>query len=403
MRVLHINFTDTGGGAAIAAYRHHDAMLRAGIDSHMLVLIKKTESPYVYQNKVSPFTMFMKRVFGRIFSYTYQFYATWSWNHFGFDLSSHPEVNDADMIILHWINGYTLSIKSIERILHTGKRVYWFMHDMWPITGGCHHSLDCLKYQTHCRACPMSNNRKGSTIEHDLSWKQFEEKLKCVSPYLNLKFLTPSQWLAEKVKESALFGSHKVTVARNVLDTDIFKPVNPTAARERLGLPLDKKLILFGADNISSPYKGWSLLCQALSRPIDGAEAVVYGRAPADLQTQIGIRLHSMGHINEFETLIDLYSACDVLLAPSLADNYPNVLVEAMACGLPCVGTNVGGIPEIILNGITGLLTPSNDPDALRTAITLVLENTDEKFDRAVIRDTIIETNGYQNNLSKYL
>lgn len=403
MKVLHINFSDKIGGAAIAAYRHHEAMRRFGIDSKMLVLNKVSDDPNVIEYRPSIISKYLPKIYNRIISRTVTYYASWSYSKYGCDLSNEESVRSADIIILHWVNAYTLSIKSIEKILKTGKPVYWFMHDMWPLTGGCHHALDCLKYKTHCEACPMSNNHRGTSKKHDLSWKQFEEKLRCLSPYSNLHFLTPSQWLADRVKESALFGSHKVSVVRNVLDTEIFKPANKIEARNRLGLPLDKKLILFGADNISSSYKGWSLLQQALHLPIERAEAVIFGTSPLNLQSQIGIKLHPMGHINEVEQLVDMYSACDVFVSPSLADNYPNVLVEAMACGLPCVGTNVGGIPEIILDGLTGLLVRHDDPEALRNAIATVIENAEGKFDGSVIRNTIIKSNGYQNNLCKYL
>lgn len=403
MKILHISYSDQQGGAAIAAYRHHEAMRRFGIDSKMLVLNKMSNDPNVIEYRPSFFSKYIPKIYNRIISRTATYYASWSYSKYGCDFSNEESVRCADIIILHWVNRYTLSLRSIANILKSGKKVYWFMHDMWPITGGCHHALDCFKYQAHCEACPMSNNRHGTSKRHDLSWKQFEEKLRCLAPFANLHFFTPSHWLADRVKESSLFGTHKVTVVRNVLDTEIFKPVDKRDARNRLGLPFDKKLILFGADNISSPYKGWTLLRQALHLPIEGAEAVIYGNIPANLQSQIGIKLHLMGHINEVEQLVDMYSACDVFVSPSLADNYPNVLIEAMACGLPCVGTIVGGIPEIILNGVTGLLVQYDKPEALRSAITSVMENTEGKFGRSVIRNTIIKSNGYQNNLSKFL
>lgn len=396
MKILHINFTDKGGGAAIAAYRHHEALRRAGIDSHMLVLVKKTDDPYVHVHKISSLSMFIKRVLGRIFILR-PFYATWSWNHFGFDLSENPEVKSADIIILHWISSYTMSIKSIEKILKTGKTVYWFMHDMWAITGGCHYSLECNKYKTHCEHCEMARNRKGSYIEKDLSYYQFNEKRRRLTPYKNLQFITPSRWLAERVKESTLFGNHRVSVIPNVLDTNVFKPENKQNARKNLGLPLYKKLILFGADNLTNPYKGWDLLRDALSDDIENAEAVVYGVVPSDLQSQLSLKLHCMGHISDIQRLVDLYNACDIFVTPSIADNYPNVLIEAMSCGLPCVGTNVGGIPEIITFP-PGCVTSKNNPKELREILVNALNNTFGK-DTFCIREEIIKRNNYNNGL----
>lgn len=361
MKVLHINATDKGGGAAVAAFRHHEAMRRAGVESKMLVLDKSKDDFDIVEHKISRVTHFAERVFNKLFRYSHPYYATWSWNHYGYDFSEDKVIGEADIIVLHWVNGYTLSIKSIEKILETGKPVYWFMHDMWPITGGCHHALDCGKYKTHCEACPMANEGHGTATVKDLSWRQFEEKQRRLGKYNNLHFLTPSRWLADRVKESALFGKHSVEVVRNVLDTDVFKPVDKKEARERLGLPLDKKLILFGADNISSPYKGWDNLREVLNTPIDDVEVVIYGHTPRGVQGEIGMKSHSLGMIDSLNKLIDLYSACDIFAMVSKADNYPNVIIESMACGLPVIGFCIGGITEMIDNNETGYLIPPYD------------------------------------------
>ncbi len=366
----------------------------------MLVQIKRTNDAFVYTYPKNHIKGLIRRLYGKIFSLLYPFYATWSWNHFGFDISNSQEVKDADIIILHWINAFTLSISSIEKILKSGKTVYWFMHDMWPITGGCHHALLCTKFESQCERCEMAHGHKGSNKKRDLSYWQFHEKLNRLAPYYNLKFITPSQWLAEKVKRSAIFHNHKIFVVRNVLNTEIFKPRNKEEARKRLGLPLNKKLILFGADNISSPYKGWSILKKAISYPINNTEAVVYGITPAGIELEIGMKLHVMGHISNTSTLIDLYSACDVFVSTSLAENYPNVLIEAMSCGLKCIGTNVGGIPEIISSQY-GHIVNINNTEELRNSIIKLLS--DNLLNNSLAaRENIEKNNSYSQGLVKF-
>jgi glycosyltransferase involved in cell wall biosynthesis len=303
-------------------------------------------------------------------------------------------VQDADVIILHWVNGGMLSIKAIENILKLNKPVYWFMHDMWPITGGCHHAFECEKYKSHCERCPMANNMRGSRVKRDWSHIQFAYKMKHLSRHSNLHFITPSKWLADKVSESALFGRHDVHVCRNVLDTNIFTPCDKVEARKRLHLPLGKKLILFGADNLSSPYKGWPYLRDALSKPIDGAECVLYGNCDQDLQSQIAINVNSLGKISDTHKLVDLYSACDVFVTPSLADNYPNVIIEAMACGLPIVGFATGGIPEMIATGRDGIVVNAYDSTALRDAILSVLDEPTINYSQNAINRVNV-TNSY--------
>lgn len=401
-RILHINRSDSQGGAAIAAYRHHDALRRAGFESKMLVVDKVTDDPDVLTIPQNFFSKYIPKVFNRLLTKRMNYYATWSYAGLGENPAEMECIKEADIIVLHWVNYYTLSIKAIEDILKTGKPVYWFMHDMWPITGGCHHSLECNRYKMHCDKCPMAHNRAGSHRKQDLSWRQFEEKLKKLTPYKNLKFLTPSQWLDDRVRESALFKNHSVDVVRNVLDTGIFKPSLKTEARKRLGLPQDKKLILFGADNISSPYKGWPMLREVLQEPIGDAEVVVYGRTPEGLQSEIALRLHEMGHISDTNRLIDLYSACDVFVTPSLADNYPNVLIEAMACGLPCVGTNIGGIPELIYDNETGKLAKSMEAKDLREAIIDILNSGPECYSPEKVRNPILLNNSYDGGMVRY-
>lgn len=373
MKILNINSSDTGGGAAIASIRHHDSMKRAGIESKMLVINKHTSRPDVIQYPVNNLLKLFKRIFNRGFVEYYRFFAAWSWNHFGFDISDSEEIEKADIIILHWINDYSISLKSIEKILKKGKPVFWFMHDMWPITGGCHHSFECEKFKGHCGKCIMMHNRKGSKKFNDISFKQFNEKLKIFQSYNNLKFITPSKWLYNKVKESRLGQDHEVFIHRNIIDTEVFKPRDKNSSRQRLGLPINEKFILFGADNINSPYKGWSYLKDALNRIGNKATCVVYGDSNDSSFSDLDMNIITLGKIRNEDKLIDLYSACDVFVTPSLADNYPNVLIEAMACGLICVGFNTGGIPEIIENGYNGLIVEQKDSVALQQAILKIL------------------------------
>ena len=397
MKVLHINFSDKRGGAAIAAYRHHEAMLRRGIDSKMLVLDKTSNDPDVMVIQTNSFRRFVLRCINKLFMLKNNFYSVWSWGMLGWDIAANKEIREADVIILHWINGVTLSIKSIDKILQSGKPVYWFMHDMWPITGGCHHSLDCDKFKRHCGRCPLYHNRHGSRMQKDASYFQFKSKMKRLGSHRNLRFMAPSAWLAGKTMESALFKTHEVRVVRNVIDTKRYRPIDKTESRQRLGLPLDKKLILFGADNINSPYKGWDYLRDALQSPIKGVECVVYGNADVDVQSQLALKTHSLGRINNEENLIDLYNACDVFVSPSLADNYPNVLVEAMACGLPVVAFPTGGIVEIVNPGVNGILTSSHSASELRKALMKIPNMPPQQYMEWSVnaRRSVVQTNDY--------
>lgn len=400
MKILHINYSDVNGGAAIAAFRHHEAMRLAGIDSKMLVIDKRSNDSNIIQYKKSRFNKIWGKLIDRLVMKILNYYASWSWAKFGYDISKHPVVKEADVVYLHWINGFMISYREIENLLKSGKTVYWFMHDMWPITGGCHYSLECSKYTNQCSKCPMTFNKKGSYLIHDLSYYQFNAK-KNWDKYSNLHFLTPSNWLTECVRKSSIFCSHDIQVARNVINTNLFKLRDKSKARERLGLPLDKKLILFGADSINRPYKGWSTFKGALKDPIACSVCVLYGKSTDDIANQIGMPVYMMGMINNNDKLIDLYNACDILVIPSIADNYPNVIIEAMACGLPVVGADVGGIPEMINDGESGIIVKNPNPTSYRDAIINAL-NKKDKFNSVIIRNKIIKNNSYQTILKQH-
>ena len=145
MQIVHINYSDKTGGAAIAAFRHNEALNRAGISSSMLVAEKTTHTPSVHQptgyKHCIVFRNYFQRYYPLLWLYKEHPYALWSFNNIGYDLAREECVRSADVIILHWINGGFLSVKGVERLLKLGKPVIWFMHDMWPLTGGCHHSF----------------------------------------------------------------------------------------------------------------------------------------------------------------------------------------------------------------------------------------------------------------------
>lgn len=380
MKIIHLNQSDFGGGAAIAARRHVEAMRRIGIDAAMLVADKRTDRDYILPYKDLAHTRLVAESkvltqLNRMPIRSWKPYATWSHAKWGLDIASDCRVREADVIVLHWINWSMLSLRGIRRILELGKPTVWFMHDMWPITGGCHYSFSCVGYQDSCGRCPLLNVPEPK--DNDPSHTQLKHKVAEWSTFDNLKVLAPSQWLINCAKLSKVFGNMRADVCRNVIDTEVFKPINKNFARECLNLPRDKKLILFGAADVTSPYKGWEILHDALSGLSGrGVEAVVFGSS-VGASIPLGIKVHSVGRLSDDSSLMLLYNACDMFVSPSLADNFPNVILEAMSCGLPCVGLPNGGVPEMIQNGITGYVAASSDAAALRESIEKMLDESD--------------------------
>lgn len=383
MQIVHINYSDKTGGAAIAAFRHNEALNRAGISSSMLVAEKTTHTPSVHQptgyKHCIVFRNYFQRYYPLLWLYKEHPYALWSFNNIGYDLAREECVRSADVIILHWINGGFLSVKGVERLLKLGKPVIWFMHDMWPLTGGCHYSFECTKYMTHCGACNMFHDHAGHNKMRDLSYIQHQRKLSKWGKYPNLIIVAPSHWLARCAQHSALFGSLRIHVAPNVIDTTKYRPHSASACRDLLGLPRDKKIILFVADQVQAVYKGWPYLQSALQHlDKETTECLVLGNCDQKfISDNVPLKTHFTGLLKDDYSMILAYNAADVLVTPSLADNFPNVLLESLSCGTPAVGFDVGGIPDLIVHKETGYLVRYQDAGDLGRGINWVLTEAD--------------------------
>lgn len=400
MKVLHINFVDTVGGAAIAASRHNEAMNRAGLDSKLLVVRVKGQNnknvESFYQSKFKTMLkMHLYSVMSSSFSSLFHAFGTFSYSLTSFNFHKHPLVKGADVIYLHWVNSGMLNVLGIEKILKLGKPVYWYMHDMYPFTGGCHYAMDCMRYTKECNNCPQLNRLKYLNITS----RQLKSKIKHWSKYENFKVVTPSRWLSECVKESAVFNCHEVFICPNVIDTNLFKIINKQFAREALGIKSSKRLILFGVDSIKSDYKGWPYLCKALNNlSADEYMCVIFGTEKDSVYHQLNMEVHFLGYLHDAYSLVLAYNACHVFVTPSLADNYPNVLLESLSCGLPCVGFNIGGIPDLIQHNVTGYLAKAKDSQGLADGIERVFsKNYDEMS--ANCRKWAIEHGSYEKVL----
>ncbi len=355
MRVLHINTSERTGGAAIAAYRLMEALKNNGIKAKMLVRDKQTDQMTVVQ---------LKKSWWKIWQFVWERIVIWKANHFkkrnlfavdiantGTDISLLPEFVQADVIHLHWINQGMLSLTDIRRIIESGKPVVWTMHDMWPFTGICHHAGECDKYTTHCHHCRLLYNGGHSK---DLSYKVFKQKKKLFEG-ARVTFIACSQWLESCAKQSALTQGQTVTNIPNAINTNLFRPLNKQQAREKCDLPQDKKLLLFGSVKITDKKKGIDYLIAACKEIVAAYPefskelgVVIFGNQAEQYASLFPFPVYPMNYVSSEKELANIYNAVDLYVTPSLQENLPNTIVEAMSCGVPCVGFNVGGIPQMI-------------------------------------------------------
>lgn len=363
------------GGAAIAASRLNAVMREAGIDSRMLVATSNRKSASVSPMKQRKQRMLFQatRILlnllkNRILHPSF----TFSLCLHGVRVTHHPWMAQADVIYLHWTQHCFVSLKEVRRLLSLGKPVVLFLHDMWWMTGGCHYSFECEQYKSSCRACPLV----GRSCMRWITRYVLHLKQRYMQPYSNLYVVAPSHWMASCAGGSALLGTRRIEVIPNMIHEGIFKPLDRNFAREALGLPKDKKLVLFGANGGTvNPYKGWSCLLDALPHiQTKEVELVVFGaEMPEAERARIPFRIHSLGYLTDQHTLALVYNASDVFVLPSLAENLSLSVIESLSCGTYVVGFDVGGNADMIKHHQTGYLARYKDSADLARGIDWVL------------------------------
>ncbi len=399
MKILHVSTDDSGGGAARAAYRIHRALADSGIDSRMRVLRRGTDDSSVIGGRShSVLGRLTARVQNRWVAYHQRGWHTdnpvlHTFGTEGAQLVEQLNASDADVLHLHWISGI-LSVADIGRLR---KPIVWTIHDMWAFCGGEHYASDGP--DARFRQGYRPDNRPPVERGPDLNRRTWEAKRKAWSRQ-RFSVVSPSQWLAECARQSVLFRETPVHVVAHPLDmTGIWRPLERNAARIALGLPLKKRLILFGADGgVADPRKGADLLREAIARArvaIDGeAELLIYGQARASDADGWPCATHWLGVVRDDRVLAQAYSAADVMVVPSRQDNLPNTALEAQACGTPVVAFDIGGMPDILKHKETGWLAKPFSATDLAQGIDWVFGNAE--------RQATLSTESRKQALSKF-
>jgi glycosyltransferase involved in cell wall biosynthesis len=375
MNILIVSTSECTGGAAIAAKRLMQALNKAGHSAKMLVRDKQTNDA----NVTSINTCWWKKKINFI-RFAYERWVIFVSNRFskknlfdvstantGTDISRHPLVQEADVIHLHWTNQGFLSLNGMRKLMQAKKPLVWTMHDMWAYTGICHYAGSCERYHSKCHSCPFLRSPK----KKDLSTKVFCRKKKIMEK-ANVAFVGCSRWIAEQAQKSSLLRGQLVCSIPNPIDATVFYSAkNKLAIREALGLPTDKHLLLFGALNISNKRKGIDYLVKAIQLMPEKKDVaiVTFGQAKAEIKSLFQLPVYFMGYLKDDERIAQLYNAVDIYVTPSLEDNLPNTIMEAMSCGTPCVGFNIGGIPEMIDHKVNGYVAAYKSSEDLAAGI----------------------------------
>jgi glycosyltransferase involved in cell wall biosynthesis len=375
MRVVHVSPVDVEGGAAKGAYNLHKALQAAGADSLMLVQRKYSDDPSII-SEGGKLGIIREGLRDRLDRVPLSFYDWrrenwWTVGWLPFDVRDAVDRLKPDIVHFHWSGRGGTPIETLKRL--GNYKMVWTLRDMWPITGGCHYSGGCDRYVTGCGTCPQL----GSTRQLDISRWQWRRKHRAWRN-VNMTYVALSRWIAECARRSPLTYDNEITVIPNGIDVDRFAPVDQRVARSFWQLPQDKRVILFGAlQSTTDPRKGYRYLREALVTLAEQgwtrrAMIVVFGAGAGE--TQAGFETRYVGHLRDEVSLASLYAAADVMVVPSIEENFGKTAVEALACGTPVAAFNNTGVVDIIDHWVNGYLAQHLSPTDLARGIAWCLE-----------------------------
>ncbi|OLT61230.1 glycosyltransferase family 4 protein [Moorena bouillonii] len=366
MKVLHINTSDTGSGGAIAGYRLYQGLLAQGVDSQLLVNSSNSVDDRI---AVIPSNNTQEKLSFKIAKYI-------SLNYINvintFKLPQHPFFKQAQIINFHNLHGGYFNYLAIPKLTES-KPAVLTLHDMWSFTGHCVYSFDCNRWKVGCGHCPYLDiypaiNKDTTNLEWKLkNW---------VYNRSNLVIVTLSNWLTEQAKQSIL-NRFPINHIPNGIDTQAYQPINSELCRHILGIPDNKKVIMFAAQSLADSRKGGDLLLKALQSLPESLKQetilLTLGSSGEAITKDLGMQAMNLGYVQSDRLKSIAYSAADLFVFPTRADNLPLVLQESMACGTPMVSFKVGGVPDLVRPGVTGYLAePESAKDLCKNMVELL-------------------------------
>lgn len=377
MNILQINTVDCRGGAAQVAYNlknelkkrgHFVSMLAAHkttLDNDVFLInpdkmpgaLSKLSKSIIKKDLPSFIKYSIRDIYRALIANDIEFF---SCNH----ILSAPEFKNSDIIHCHNFHGNYFNLKLLEKISKI-KPIVWTLHDMWAVTGHCAHSFACGKWRNGCENCP------DLKIYPPLFWdntKYLWNKKKEIYNNSKLNIAVPSSWLKRKAEKSIL-KNQNIKLIYNGIDIKSFKQHIKDKARKKLNLPINKKIITFIATGgKKNEWKGWSFFRNTINRYKNDNNVLflcIGGRAGKSRLDNVKY----IEYITDKLLLAQYYSASDIFLFTSLAENFPLVILEAMACGIPIVSFDVGGVKEAMIHKKNGYIAKYKDEKDLINGI----------------------------------
>lgn len=395
--ILFVNTLQKTGGAARACWRIFQGVHTLHPTARLLTLLKEDKDTAVdglTSRKANLARRFMAVDEFALRSWPNRDKSLFSPNFLANPFRISLKQYNPQLVHLHWI---CYGMLRIEELATLRCPIVWTLHDAWAFTGGCHYTQNCQGFLADCGHCPHLKSDR----DNDPSRRLMLRKARAYAD-LDLTIVTPSYWLADMARHSSLFKDRRIEVIPNGLDVGAFRPMDHDAAKKCLNLPLDKPVLLCGAQSLTDPRKGSDLFIQALKKLKRPCSLVSFGNGHLELQDSPHIHYIPLGTLKDALSLLLAYSAADVFVCPSREDNLPNTVAEALACGTPCVSFDCCGLPNMIQEGINGALAVPFDTESLAIAIIRVLDHQDPAHIRNAARNKVLKEYNIKYTIQKY-
>jgi glycosyltransferase involved in cell wall biosynthesis len=346
MKVVHLNTFSKSGGAAIAAGRIMDSLI--SVDPTLTLTFIHQEKGGFISDKLNFLRLATEKLMLWPLLKKKSDLFGFSLARLGKPLSTNRAIREADIIHLHWFNQSFLSIQELEKILDSGKKIVWTLHDMWAFTGGCFYSGGCKNYQENCADCPYLVSDRAA-----------RKLLTLKSSYLrneNLVLVSCSQWLGKLAAESRFILQENLKVIPNPISFDSLKRVSKEPLRQKYGFENDDFLILFSAAKLNDPRKGLNDLLKVLEATMAPIKLLLIGNEKVPLKISEKIHFRKLGYIEDSNLIDEYIQLADLLACPSHQDNLPNTVMESIKWGTPVLAYDIGGLSDMVEHQTNGYL-----------------------------------------------
>lgn len=365
MRYVLVSDVDHGGGAAIAAARLASALVARGHDVHW---VSARTDGLAHEWHSVPFrrTGWRRALHGFA-----QHGPAALRRHLQASFVDRPlrrmlEALAPDVVNIHNVHGAGWQPSVLDAVPDAALAI-WTLHDMWSMTGRCAYAYDCRQYLEGCSStCPTPQEYPALDPRHiAASWASRAARL---ASRPTAVAVAPSTWLAREAR-AGLWRHHRVAHIPNGVPADVYFPIARATARQALGLDPHARVVAVMAEKLEERRKGWTYLHDALGHLPEPLHVLLIGRSGAQIRLPPPHTGTAVGRVDHPAALRTLLNAAECLVHPAPVDNLPNVVLEALACGLPTVAFAVGGLPDMVRPGISGWLSP----DLTATGLAVVL------------------------------